>query len=68
MDGVLADTGPIHFESWVKMANEIKVEFAREFFEATFGQQSVIITRKLLGDEVDETELEKRAYLKEHYY
>ena len=68
MDGVLADTGPIHFESWVKMASEINVEFTREFFEETFGQQSVTITRKLLGNKVDDEELVKRAYLKEHYY
>ncbi len=68
MDGVLADTGPIHFESWVKMANEIGVEFTREFFEDTFGQQSVIITRKLLRDEVDDKEVVKRANLKEFYY
>ena len=68
MDGVLADTGPIHFESWVKMANEIDVKFTREFFEDTFGQQSVIITRKLLGDKVDDKELVKRANLKEFYY
>ena len=68
MDGVLADTGPIHFESWVKMANEIDIEFTREFFESTFGQQSVIITRKLLGDEVDDKEIVKRANLKEQYY
>lgn len=68
MDGVLADTGPIHFESWVKMANEIGVKFTRDFFEDTFGQQSVIITRKLLGDEVDDKELVKRANLKERYY
>ncbi|MFX0189027.1 MAG: HAD family hydrolase [Candidatus Hodarchaeota archaeon] len=68
MDGVLADTGPIHFESWVKMANEINVEFTREFFEETFGQQSVTITRKLLGEKVDNEELVKRAYLKELYY
>ena len=68
MDGVLADTGPIHFESWVKMANEIDIEFTREFFEDTFGQQSVIITRKLLGDGVDDKEIVKRADLKELYY
>lgn len=33
MDGVLADTGPIYFESWGKMAKEIGVEFTRELFE-----------------------------------
>ena len=33
MDGVLANTGPIHFESWVKLANEIGKNFTKEFFE-----------------------------------
>lgn len=68
MDGVLADTGPIHFESWVKMAAEIGVEFTREIFEDTFGQQSPTITRKLVGPEVDEFLVEKWASRKEFYY
>lgn len=68
MDGVLADTGQIHFESWVKMANEMGVKLTRKFFEGTFGQQSVPITRKLFGDKVDQAEIVKRANLKELYY
>jgi beta-phosphoglucomutase len=68
MDGVLADTGSIHYESWVKMATEIGIEFTREIFEETFGQQSPTITRKLVGPEVDENLVEKWASLKEQYY
>ena len=68
MDGVLADTGPIHFESWVKMAAEIGLEFTRGMFEETFGQQAPTITRKLVGPEVDEILVEKWASLKEQYY
>lgn len=68
MDGVLADTSQIHFESWVKMANEMGVKLTRKFFEGTFGQQSVPITRKLFGDKVDQAEIVKRANLKELYY
>ncbi|MHA1689458.1 MAG: HAD family hydrolase [Promethearchaeota archaeon] len=69
MDGVLADTGPIHFESWKKMAEEeAGVEFTREFFEETFGQQSIPITRKLVGPEVSQELVEKWANLKEYYY
>jgi beta-phosphoglucomutase family hydrolase len=68
MDGVLADTGPIHFESWVKLAAEIGVEFTREMFEQTFGQQSSTITRKFVGPEVDKVLVEKWASLKEKYY
>ena len=68
MDGVLADTGSIHFESWVKMAKEIGVAFTRELFEQTFGQQSTTITRKLVGSEVDPVLVKKWANLKEEYY
>ena len=68
MDGVLADTGPIHFESWVKMAEEIGAKFTRDMFEQTFGQQSPTITRKLVGPQVDEAHVEKWASLKEQYY
>lgn len=69
MDGVLSDTGPIHFKSWIKMAKEdAKVDFSRDFFEETFGQQSIPITRKLVGPEVDHTLIEKWANLKEQYY
>jgi beta-phosphoglucomutase len=68
MDGVLADTGPIHFESWVKMANEIGYEFTKKFFDETFGQQSIPITRKLVGNSVDQELVEKWANLKEEYY
>jgi beta-phosphoglucomutase len=68
MDGVLADTGPIHFESWVKMGEEIGVKFTREIFKQTFGQQSLVITRKLVGPNIDEKLVEKWANLKEKYY
>jgi beta-phosphoglucomutase family hydrolase len=68
VDGVLVDTGPIHFESWVKMASEIGIIFNKQFFEATFGQQSIYITRKLVGRNVDPNLVEKWAQLKETYY
>jgi beta-phosphoglucomutase family hydrolase len=68
MDGVLADTGPIHFESWVKLGNEIGIKFTKQFFDQTFGQQSPSITRKLVGPEVNQALIEKWASLKESYY
>ncbi len=69
MDGVLADTGPIHFKSWKKVAEEeASVEFTRAFFNATFGQQSIPITRRLVGPKIDQKLVEKWANLKEEYY
>lgn len=68
MDGVLADTGPIHFESWVNLGKRIGIEFTKEFFNQTFGQQSSEITRKLVGLEADEELIEEWAYFKEKNY
>ncbi|MFX0043185.1 MAG: HAD family hydrolase [Candidatus Hodarchaeota archaeon] len=68
VDGVLVDTGPFHFESWLKMANEIGKKFTKKFFDITFGQQSVPITRKLVGPKVEQHLVEKWAGLKEQYY
>lgn len=68
MDGVLADTEPIHYQSWIKMAEEIGKNFSKEFFKSSFGQQSVPITRKLVGEKVDDDLVEKWADLKEIYF
>ena len=68
MDGVLADTEPIHFESWVKLGKEIGVEFTKGLFKQTFGQQSPTITRRLVGAGIDQNLIEKWADLKEQYY
>ena len=68
MDGVLVDTEPIHYQSWVKMAKEIGKNFSKEFFKSSFGQQSVPILRKLVGKKVDDDLVEKWADLKEKYF
>ncbi|MFX1502451.1 MAG: HAD family hydrolase, partial [Promethearchaeota archaeon] len=68
MDGVLADTGPIHFESWVKMGKKIGVKFTREIFKQSFGQTSPAIIRKLVGPDVDEAFIGKWSKFKEQYY
>ncbi len=68
MDGVLADTGPIHFESWVKLGRKLGIEFTKEFFEQTFGQKSPTITRKLVSPEADEEHIEEWSDFKEKTY
>ncbi len=68
MDGVLADTGPVHYQSWKRLADEIGVEFTREFFEDTFGQKTVPVTRRLAGESAEESQVREWADLKEEYY
>jgi beta-phosphoglucomutase len=68
MDGVLADTGPIHYQSWVKIAKEIGKRFSIELFKSTFGKQSIPIIRNLVGNYIDEDLVRTWADLKEKYY
>ncbi|KKN42790.1 hypothetical protein LCGC14_0709680 [marine sediment metagenome] len=68
MDGVLIDSGSLHFESWVKIAKEMGVKFSKKFFEQVFGQQSTTIIRKLVGSKVDQILVEQWAILKENHY
>ncbi|MFW9773553.1 MAG: HAD family hydrolase [Candidatus Thorarchaeota archaeon] len=68
MDGVLADTGRIHFDSWVKLANEIGKKFTKDFFKETFGQTSPEIVRKLVGSDINQKKIEHMANSKEQYY
>ena len=68
MDGVLADTGPIHYESWVKLANEIGSRFPKELFERTFGQQSSAIVRMLVSPNTEDSKIIEWAALKEEYF
>lgn len=68
MDGVLADTGPIHFDSWVKLASEIGKKFTKNFFDKTFGRTSPEIVRKLVGPDINQEKIEHWANSKEQYY
>ena len=68
MDGVLADTGPIHFESWVNLGWEIGIKFTREFFKETFDHQFPKITRKLVVPDPDDVLIEEWANFKERMY
>ncbi len=40
MDGVLIDTGPLHYQAWVKTLNGYSVEFSETFFRTTFGMNN----------------------------
>lgn len=68
MDGVLADTGPIHFESWKKLADEIGVSFTKSFFNHTFGQTSPEIVEKIVKGDMSKSKIRELADRKERYY
>jgi phosphoglycolate phosphatase-like HAD superfamily hydrolase len=49
MDGVLADTGELHFQSWVMALSEVGIPFDRKKFRQTFGMNNKGILSILLG-------------------
>ena len=53
LDGVLVDSGEIHFEAWSKTLPAHGVPFTREQFRATFGMNNAGILSTLMGDALD---------------
>ena len=49
MDGVLVDTGELHFISWAQVLAEYELPMTREFFQSTFGMNNAGVLSALLG-------------------
>ena len=49
MDGVLVDTGELHFQAWLRALPEYGIPFTRELFTATFGMNNAGVLAVLLG-------------------
>jgi beta-phosphoglucomutase-like phosphatase (HAD superfamily) len=53
MDGVLVDTGDLHYQSWTDALSRRGIELTDETFRLTFGMNNTGILRLLLGPDVD---------------
>jgi HAD superfamily hydrolase (TIGR01509 family) len=60
MDGVLIDTGPLHFQTWADALAPLGVVLTPELFRATFGMNNRGVLTTLLGAE-PEAELMARV-------
>jgi beta-phosphoglucomutase family hydrolase len=54
LDGVLIDSSPFHFASWVKLGEEVGFTMTPELFRQTFGQRNDAILRRFFSDATDE--------------
>jgi beta-phosphoglucomutase family hydrolase len=54
LDGVLIDSSPFHFASWVKLGEEVGFTMTPELFRQTFGQRNDAILRRFIPDTTDE--------------
>jgi len=64
MDGVLVDTGDLHFEVWQEIFRERNYAFSRDDFERTFGVTNQAILAKILPN-LSEPERNQLDRLKE---
>jgi beta-phosphoglucomutase family hydrolase len=53
MDGVLVDTGELHFQAWMKTFTEYGIPYSKELFLKTFGMNNVNIITFILGHPPD---------------
>lgn len=58
MDGVIADTAPLHFQAWRETFQKRGVSFTEEDFKFSFGRRNDASIRKILGDGVPPDEIE----------
>jgi beta-phosphoglucomutase len=68
MDGTLVDTAELHFDAWVKLANEMGRPFSRDDFTATFGRRNPEIIQYLFHQEFTPVEISEIGERKERYY
>lgn len=50
LDGVLVDSGELHFLSWSEVMQENDIPFSYEFFRDTFGMNNAGVLTRLLGE------------------
>jgi beta-phosphoglucomutase len=65
MDGVLVDSGELHYQSWLETLTALSIPFDRNKFRATFGMNNNGILTVLLGKPPDADFLEMVSNRKE---
>lgn len=67
VDGTLVDTGELHFNAWVRLAEDLGKPFTRQMFRDTFGRRNPEIIGEIFGDYPAE-EVARLGFNKEEYY
>jgi beta-phosphoglucomutase family hydrolase len=68
MDGVLVDTGGLHFEAWQRTLDDYDIPFSEEMFRQTFGMNNESVLRRLLGERFSAELYEKISGQKEERF
>jgi HAD superfamily hydrolase (TIGR01509 family) len=67
-DGVLVDSLALHQEAWLELGRITGLPFTETFIRETFGMTNPSIFRRLLGDEIEHSDIARLGALKEACY
>jgi HAD superfamily hydrolase (TIGR01509 family) len=67
-DGVLVDSLELHSQAWVELGRRAGLSFPPQFIHETFGMTNPSIFRKLLGEKIDDHDIQAYSDLKEVCY
>ena len=65
MDGVLADTSPLHFQTWERVLSELSIPFDRQKFRHIFGLKNDDLLAYLVGKPLEPTWVKQVSDYKE---
>jgi HAD superfamily hydrolase (TIGR01509 family) len=65
MDGVLADTGPLHFKTWERVLTDQGISFDRQKFHQIYGLKNGDLLPYLMGKPMEAQSIERIAGQKE---
>jgi len=68
MDGVLVDSGELHYQSWLETLTTLSIPFDRDKFRLTFGMNNTGILTILLGKPPEADFLERVSNRKESLF
>lgn len=68
MDGTLADTGELHYQTWKHALEGLGIELSRELFTTTFGMNNHGILERILGEKPSQELVDRISAEKEVEY
>ena len=68
LDGVIADTGPAHYQAWCQLAQEHDIPMSEAFFRQTFGMQNHLVIPLLFDRDVNPDQMQAMSERKEALY
>jgi HAD superfamily hydrolase (TIGR01509 family) len=68
MDGVLVNTGEVHYQAWKKALDELNIPFTKEQFRGTFGMNNAGIFKAIFGQKLPPDQEQTISEQKEEYF